>query len=90
MEKNIILAQIGRTSVYNSAKYKKLYQNNESDPSAYNLTESDTLENIEYTESRYSFHVILKEIEKKISRKADFLILAGTQESSWAKKNTIN
>lgn len=84
MEKNIILAQIGRTSKYDSVKYKKLDQNNESDPSAYNLTESDTMEKIECTESCYSFQVILEEIKNKKNRKADFLILVGTRESSWA------
>lgn len=84
MEKNIILAQIGRTSKYDSVKYKKLDQNNESDPSAYNLSESDTMEKIECTESCYSFQVILEEIKNKKNRKADFLILVGTRESSWA------
>lgn len=78
------MAQIGRTSKYDSVKYKKLDQNNESDPSAYNLTESDTMEKIECTESCYSFQVILEEIKNKKNRKADFLILVGTRESSWA------
>ncbi len=84
MEKNIILAQIGKTPAYKTVKYKKLYRNHESDPSAYCLAESDTEENIECTESCYSFDVILSELEKKKQRKADVLILAGTKESSWA------
>jgi len=83
MEKNIILAQIGKTRNYNPVRYKKLDKNNESDPSAYNLSENDKI-NVEYTESSYSFHVILNEIEKEHSQKADFLVLVGTQESSWA------
>lgn len=87
MEKNIILAQIGKSSKYSEVKYKKFNQNNASDPSAYDPTEADTLENenIDCTKSCYSFEVILKEMEKKMSGKADFLILVGTQESSWAR-----
>jgi len=83
MEKNIILAQIGKTRDYDPVRYKRLDKNNESDPSAYNISENDKI-NVEYTESSYSFHVILNEIEKEHSQKADFLVLVGTRESSWA------
>ncbi len=84
MEKNIVLAQIGKNSKHLSVKYKKFYQNNPEDPSEYELSQQDLDGHVEYTESSYSFHVILNELEKKESNKADFLILVGTQESSWA------
>lgn len=84
MEKNIVLAQIGKNSKHLSVKYKKFYQNDPKDPSAYELPQQDLNGNIEYTESSYSFQVILNELEKKESKKANFLILVGTQESSWA------
>ncbi len=84
MEKNIVLAQIGKNSKHLSVKYKKFYQNDPEDPSAYELPQQDLNGNVEYTESSYSFQVILNELEKKESKKANFLILVGTQESSWA------
>lgn len=72
MEKNIVLAQVGRTKRYEPVKYKKLYENNESDSSAYNLAEHDTMKNIDCTESSYSFQVILKEIRKKSTQRQVF------------------
>ncbi len=84
MEKNIILAQVGRTKDYGAVKYQKLCRNNPCNSSTYDSTDHATTDSAECIESKYSFHVILNELDKDESKKADYLILVGTKESSWA------
>lgn len=83
VEKNIVVAQIGR-QIYRDTKYKKFRETAPAVPYAYLPADEECKECKEY---RYSFHVILDELKRSktcIETKEYWLILVGTADSLWA------